>query len=274
MGHTRHRDPNGGVLPGPGTNGNRDAMNDVTRVLEAIDRGGLAPRPASCCRWSRMDSRKLAAQKLAQEKPGQTLDATALVHEAYLRLVEGGKGGMPRASDPIWANRRHFFAAAAEAMRRILVETPAPQGAGRRGKGPGGVNTRISTTPAQAEPQEVLALHGALEQICALRDPIKARLVELHYFSGPDTGGGGCLSGDLPLHRRPRMAVRPSMAVRCYGRRRSREGKRATPDVLWAPTTHGALGENRFSAVPRLVTENQKRSDVVGGIAQRLDPCP
>ncbi len=109
-------------------------MNDVTRVLDAIDRG--EPLAASELLPLVYDElRKLAAQKLAQEKPGQTLDATALVHEAYLRLVEGEKDGVPRASDPIWANRRHFFAAAAEAMRRILVENARRKGRKRHGGG-------------------------------------------------------------------------------------------------------------------------------------------
>src|SRR5438128_12678550 len=97
-----------------------DAMHEISRALDALDRG--EPRAASELLPLVYDElRKLAAQKLAQEKPGQTLNATALVHEAYVRLVEGGKGGAPSASDPVWANRRHFFAAAAEAMRRILV---------------------------------------------------------------------------------------------------------------------------------------------------------
>src|SRR6516165_4745263 len=101
-------------------------MNDVTHWLDAIERGD--PRAAGEL-WPLVydELRRLAAQKLAHEKPGQTLDATALVHEAYLRLVQGGEEGQ-RADDRGWANRRHFFGAAAEAMRRILVENARRKG--------------------------------------------------------------------------------------------------------------------------------------------------
>ena len=129
------------------------------------------------------DLRKLAAQKLAQEKPGQTLDATALVHEAYMRLVEGGKDGTSRVSDPIWANRRHFFAAAAEAMRRILVENARRKGREKHGGGRRREYADLDALSAGGYPQDILALHGALEQF-ALHDPLKAKLVELRFFGG------------------------------------------------------------------------------------------
>ncbi len=94
-------------------------MSDVTRILSAIDQGD--PRAAEKLLPLVYDElRKLAAQKMAQEKPGQTLEATALVHEAYLRLVASGDASAPRVQH--WNSRGHFFAAAAEAMRRILVE--------------------------------------------------------------------------------------------------------------------------------------------------------
>jgi RNA polymerase sigma factor (TIGR02999 family) len=157
-------------------------MNDITRVLDAIDRGEpLAASELLPLVYNEL--RKLAAQKLAQEKPGQTLEATALVHEAYVRLVEGEKDGVPRASDPVWANRRHFFAAAAEAMRRILVENARRKGRKRHGGGRRREHADLDGLSAGAQPQDVLALHGALEQF-ALREPLKAKLVELRYFGG------------------------------------------------------------------------------------------
>src|SRR5262249_14198683 len=95
-------------------------MSDVTQILSAIERGD--PRASQQLLPLIYDElRRLAAQKLAQEKPGLTLQATALVHEAYLRLVQSPQQG-PKAEPPNWNSRGHFFAAAAEAMRRILVE--------------------------------------------------------------------------------------------------------------------------------------------------------
>src|ERR1051326_5370849 len=101
-------------------------MNEVTRILNAIEQGD-SKAAEELLPLVYDDLRQLAAQKMAHEKPGQTLDATALVHEAYLRLVQGGESG--------WANRRHFFAAAAEAMRRILVENARRKGREKHGGG-------------------------------------------------------------------------------------------------------------------------------------------
>src|SRR5437879_444926 len=108
-------------------------MSQVTRILSAIAQGD--PTAASQLLPLVYDElRALAAQKLAQEKPGQTLQATALVHEAYLRLVGGGREGEAPA-EPHWNSRGHFFAAAAEAMRRILVENARHKQALKRGGG-------------------------------------------------------------------------------------------------------------------------------------------
>jgi RNA polymerase sigma factor (TIGR02999 family) len=157
-------------------------MHEITRVLDAIDRG--EPLAASELLPLVYDElRKVAAQKLAHEKPGQTLDPTALVHEAYLRLVEGGKDGASLAGDPVWANRRHFFGAAAEAMRRILVENARRKGRKKHGGGRRRQHADLDALSASGHPQDILALHGALEQF-ALRDPRKAKLVELRYFGG------------------------------------------------------------------------------------------
>jgi RNA polymerase sigma factor (TIGR02999 family) len=161
--------------------GNR-ATDDFARVLEAIDRG--EPLAASELLPLVYDElRKVAAQKLAQEKPGQTLDPTALVHEAYLRIVAGDQDGTSRASDPVWANRRHFFGAAAEAMRRILVENARRKAREKHGGGRRREHADLDALSADGVPQDILALHGALEQF-AVRDPLKAKLVELRYFGG------------------------------------------------------------------------------------------
>ena len=154
-----------------------DLMSDVTRILSAIEQGDshaaeqLLPLVYD-------ELRKLAAQKLAQEAPGQTLQATALVHEAYLRLV-GAEAEQP------WDNRGHFFAAAAEAMRRILVEKARRKQRLRHG---GGLRKQSlkNNEPAVADPLDaidLLALDEALERLEAA-SPRRARLVKLRYFAG------------------------------------------------------------------------------------------
>jgi RNA polymerase sigma factor (TIGR02999 family) len=155
-------------------------MADVTRILSQIESGD--PSAAEQLLPLVYDElRKLAAQKLAQEKPGQTLDATALVHEAYLRLAPSGDG--PPGKEPQWDNRRHFFAAAAEAMRRILVENARRKQAAKHG---GGRRRQELDADALAAPEpnlDLLALDAALDRL-AEQDPLKARLVELRYFAG------------------------------------------------------------------------------------------
>jgi len=120
--------------------------------------------------------RKLATTKLAQEKPGQTLQPTALVHEAYLRLVGPGGGR-------VWDSRGHFFAAAAEAMRRILIENAR----GKRRKKRGGARRRVELDPSQlsdaAPAEDVLDLNDALDAL-AVEDPQAAQFVTLRYFAG------------------------------------------------------------------------------------------
>jgi len=160
----------------------QDVMHEITRVLEAVDRG--EPHAAEeLLPLVYNELRKVAAQKLAHEKPGQTLDATALVHEAYLRLLGNGVNGAPRANEPGWANRRHFFAAAAEAMRRILVENARRKGREKHGGGRRRELAELDDLSASGTPEELLALHEALERF-ALHDPLKAKLVELRFFGG------------------------------------------------------------------------------------------
>ena len=150
-------------------------MNDVTRILSAIERGD--PQAAEQLLPLVYDElRRLAARKLAQEKPGQTLQATALVHEAYLRLVDA-------EAIRRWDSRGHFFAAAAEAMRRILVENARRKGRVKHGGGRRREHADLDALGAGGPPEDLLALHEALEQF-ALHDPLKAKLVELRFFAG------------------------------------------------------------------------------------------
>src|SRR5207244_8772447 len=143
--------------------------------------------------------RQLAAQKLAAEKPGQTLQPTALVHEAYLRLAGPGD---PRADK----DRRHFFAAAAAAMRRILIDSARRKQAQKRG---GSQQREPLDAVAAPEPdEELLALDEALEKLAA-QDPQKARLVELRYFAG--------LTGEQAAEARASRRRRPTATGRTRG---------------------------------------------------------
>jgi RNA polymerase sigma factor (TIGR02999 family) len=144
-------------------------MADITRILEAVDQGD-AGAVDQLLPLLYDELRRLAAQKLAQEKPGQTLDATALVHEAYLRL----------AGDQRFDNRGHFFAAAAGAMRRILID----RARARRSKKRGGDERRL-TLDDVAGPEaddRLLALDAALTRLAEV-DPLAARVVEMHHFA-------------------------------------------------------------------------------------------
>jgi RNA polymerase sigma factor (TIGR02999 family) len=150
-------------------------MNDATPTLAAREeRTSLAADQLFPQVYDEL--RRLAASRLARERPGQTLQATALVNEAYLRLV--GPSG-----DRRWDSRGHFFAAAAEAMRRILVENARRKGREKHGAGRRREQADLDGLSAGGSPQEVLALHEALGDF-ALRDPLKAKLVELRFFGG------------------------------------------------------------------------------------------
>lgn len=154
-------------------------LKDLTSLLSAIEQGD--PTAAEHLLPLVYDElRRLAAQRLAQERPGQTLQATALVHEAYVRLV----GSTPTPSG--WSGRNHFLAAAAEAMRRILIENARRKKAGKHG----GAHRRVEfdgidlpADPDCAPADDVLALDEALTRL-AREDPGKAELVKLRYFAG------------------------------------------------------------------------------------------
>lgn len=151
-------------------------MSDVTRILSQIEAGD--PSAANQLLPLVYDElRKLAAVKLAQEKPGQTLQATGLVHEAYLRLVDGEKAQH-------WNSRGHFFGAAAEAMRRILIDNARRKGRKKRG-GPHRrrVDFDSQDLVSNTTPDELLLLDEALDALSA-EEPEVGQLVKLHYFAG------------------------------------------------------------------------------------------
>jgi RNA polymerase sigma factor (TIGR02999 family) len=151
-------------------------MSDVTRILAQIDAGD--PKAAELLLPLVYDElRKLAAAKLAHEKPGQTLQATALVHEAYMRLVGSDQDGQS------WDNRGHFFAAAAEAMRRILIDQARSHARQKRGGGLGRLDIDAVDVAMQATPDQLLAIDEALDRL-AREDAAVFELVRLRYFAG------------------------------------------------------------------------------------------
>jgi RNA polymerase sigma factor (TIGR02999 family) len=156
-------------------------MSDVTRILESIEQGD--PQAAERLLPLVYDElRKLAAARLAQEQPGQTLEATALVHEAYLRLV--GREGEAPAEPRKWDNRGHFFAAAAEAMRRILIERARSRLRQKRGGGFQRAEVEhLDQLADRTPPEELLAINEALDNLAA-EDPQVAQLVKLRFFAG------------------------------------------------------------------------------------------
>lgn len=176
--HTSPRDPSWveivPELTSPRRAGRTELTHDITNILRVIGRGD--PHAAERL-WPLVyrELRRLAGAQMARERPGQTLDATALVHEAYLRLAAH--------PDPAFANRRHFFAAAANAMRRILVENARRKGREKRGGGRRREFPDLDALQAGGPPDEILALHDALERFAAA-DPLKAALVELRFFGG------------------------------------------------------------------------------------------
>ena len=156
-------------------------MGDVTQILSAIEQGDrhaaeqLLPLVYE-------ELRKLATQKLTHEKPGQTLQATALVHEAYLRLV-ANPSGEAGGGEQHWNSRGHFFAAAAEAMRRILVNRARDKGRLKRGGGRQRLDLENIADPATASDEDLLDLDDALERLAGAY-PECADLVKLRFFAG------------------------------------------------------------------------------------------
>lgn len=153
-------------------------MSDVTRILSAIEAGDQkAAEELMPIVYNEL--RKLAAQKLAQEKPGQTLQATALVHEAYLRLVDVDKAQH-------WNSRGHFFGSAAEAMRRIVVENARRKNSLKRGGSLQRIELDSDEASAEFSADKTIALDEALSRLDEI-DPLKAELVKLRFFAGLTT---------------------------------------------------------------------------------------
>jgi RNA polymerase sigma factor (TIGR02999 family) len=148
-------------------------MNEITRILSAAEQGD-PHAPEQLLPLVYEELRKLAAQKLAQEKPGQTLQATALVHEAYVRLAE-----LPAK----WDCRGHFFAAAAEAMRRILVETARRKKSEKYGGAFEQIRLEIEDLPQSQRGDKLVRLDEALAKL-EVKNPIHAKLVKLRFFAG------------------------------------------------------------------------------------------
>ena len=155
-------------------------MNEVTRILSANEKD----EPCVAERLLPLvydELRRLAAQKLAQEKPGQTLQPTALVHEAYVRVV--GSPDPAACGEQRWDSRGHFFACAAEAMRRILIDRARQKRSQKRSGGRKRLNIDAIDLATQSTPDQLLALDEALAKLAGA-DPAAARLVELRYFAG------------------------------------------------------------------------------------------
>jgi RNA polymerase sigma factor (TIGR02999 family) len=149
-------------------------MTDVTRILNAIEQGN-AKAADELLPLVYEELRRLAAQKMSHEPPGQTLQATALVHEAYIRLTG--------SQDQNWSGRTHFFAAAAEAMRRILIDNARRKQRLKRGGAQQRVDLEKADITFEDPSTNIIALDEALEKL-AQEDPVKADLVKLRYFAG------------------------------------------------------------------------------------------
>jgi RNA polymerase sigma factor (TIGR02999 family) len=164
-------------------------VSDVTYILSAIEQG--EPHAAEqLLPLVYAELRKLAAQRMAQEGGGQTLQATALVHEAYLRLVDVAKAQH-------WNSRGHFFAAAAEAMRRILIDRAREKMAAKRGGDHKRIPLEEVDPPSGTLPEDLLSLDEALEKLTRL-DPTAGQLVKLRYFAGLSVEQAAAASG-VPL---------------------------------------------------------------------------
>jgi len=189
-------------------------MNEVTRILSDLAKGE-AHAAGQLLPLVYEELRKLAAARMAAEAPGNTLNATALVHEAYLRLV----GPIDEAR---WDNRSHFFAAAAEAMRRILVEAARRKQREKHGGDLKRIDLDAAVSAAPDPRDDLVALDAALTRLEA-EEPQAAKLVELRHFTGFRCGVGSG-PGHLATHCRPGLGVRPGLVTPRTGQHGSRSG--------------------------------------------------
>jgi RNA polymerase sigma factor (TIGR02999 family) len=158
-----------------------DLMSEVTRILSAIEGDPHAAEQLLPLVYDEL--RRLAAEKMAHEQPGQTLQATALVHEAYLRLMASGGRKSSEDLEPHWNSRGHFFGAAAEAMRRILVENARRKHRAKHGGSLRRVDLDHACSIGEPPPDDLTALDAALSRLAALA-PVRAELVKLRFFAG------------------------------------------------------------------------------------------
>ena len=207
-------------------------MPEITHLLEAAAAGDRQAA-ADLLPLVYDELRKLAAARMAAERPGHTLDATALVHEAYLRLV----------GDQQFDGKAHFFAAAAEAMRRVLVNHARDRNRLKRGGGRNRVDLDRLTGPAAATDDDLLELDDALDRL-ANEFPVAAELVKLRFFAGMTLGDAAEALRHAAPDRRPALGVRPGLARRRTGRWVIRRIVRI-PGAL--PGPNGALGERTRS---------------------------
>jgi RNA polymerase sigma factor (TIGR02999 family) len=184
-------------------------MREVTQILSAIEQGD-SHAAEQLLPLVYEELRKLASQKLAQERPDQTLEATALVHEAYLRLVD-----VDQAQG--WNSRGHFFAAAAEAMRRILVEAARRKQSLKRGGGRQRIDLDGLVLAAPAPGDDLLALDEALVRLAAA-DPQAAELVKLRHFAGLTVPEAAAALGVAPRTADFLWAYARAFLLRCLGR--------------------------------------------------------
>jgi RNA polymerase sigma factor (TIGR02999 family) len=178
-------------------------MHEVTRILNAIDQGD-SPATEQLLPLLYKELRSLAARKMKHETPGQTLDATALVHEAYIRLANTEK-------TQHWNSRNHFYAAAAEAMRRILIENARRKGRQKRGGSLQRVDLRWHEPAGKGSDVDILAVDEALAQL-AREHPEKAELVKLRYFAGLTLAEAAATFGYFDRYRGSPLEICPRLA--------------------------------------------------------------
>jgi RNA polymerase sigma factor (TIGR02999 family) len=205
-------------------------MSEVTRLLGQMEQGD-ARAGEQLLLLVYDELRKLAAHKLAQEKPGQTLQATALVHEAYLRLVGSGDKSQ-------WDNRGHFFAAAAEAMRRILVDNARRKQTHKRGGGVSreDVNFDALAGPGAHDPLEMMAVHEVLDQL-AQKAPRKAELVKLRCFLGCTIAEAAQVLGIAPSTAEEDWLYARAWLKRQWLRGQEKDGSKKSPGFS-SPFSH------------------------------------
>jgi RNA polymerase sigma factor (TIGR02999 family) len=235
-------------------------MNEVTQILSAIEAG----EPQAADRLLPLvyeELRKLAAAKLAQEKPGQTLDATALVHEAYLRLVGPAERGPQR-----WDCRGHFFAAAAEAMRRILVENARRKARARHGGSVERVDVEIDEIglAVQAPDDDVLAVHESLDAL-----PDRPQAPRSLHFSRPVVRGNSHAVGHLRTDRLPHLVLCPAWLYKRLARNLPKIRCRGITSGYPAVVGRGCRRTDRVIEVP--VMANMRWTQIAFGRAAEID---